>query len=225
MKRHVDRAGKWLAAAMVVSLVGCVGVDRQQGVLAYERGDYAEARTRFTRVVQAHPGDWKANYHLGLMALSEGNADDARVYLEQAYAVRADGPPTHPQTPEVVDALAEAIYLQGDYIQLYGFCSEAARQYGTVRDHVRTGKYLMLTGDPDSALMAFDKARRLAPAGDASAHVALADLFEQVGDEDRAVLELRRAYGVNPRAEGVADRLRGYGIVPGPTVGLPAGGR
>lgn len=210
-----------ISGSLAVS-AGCSGYHRQQGKLAYERGDTAAATAHMRRVIADHPGDWKANYYLGLIALEEDDASQARIYLEQAYAVRADGPPTHPETPDIVDALAEAMHRQGSTVQLYGFCNEAARQYGTARDHLRTGKYLMLGGDHDSALQAFERARKIAAIDDPSPYIALADLYDTVGDSDRAIIALRRAYGIDPSAEGVADRLRGYGIVPGPTVALPA---
>ena len=50
-----------------------------------------------------------------------------------------------------------------------------------------------------------------------------ADLAERLGDTDLALRRLRQAYGIEAENAVIADRLREYGEIPGPTVVLPPG--
>lgn len=210
-----------LIAVGVLASSGCVGRWRHLGEQAYLRGDYAEARTQFEKVAEADEADWKSHYYLGQIELAEGNARKARTYLEVALSLRAEGPPLQPETPQVIDALAEAMYRQGDHVRLFGFCQEMAQRYGTAGDHIRTAKYLVLMGDHDSALVALRKAVAIRKADDPAPFLALADFYEAIGDREQAITALRRAYGVAPKDKAVNRRLRELGQVPGPTFALP----
>ncbi len=210
-----------LIAVCVLATSGCVGRWRHLGAQAFERGDYATARTQFEKVAEADAADWKAHYYLGQIELAEGKPHLARTHLELALSLRPKGPPTQPQTPQVIDALAEAMYRQGDHVRLFGFCQEMAQRYGTAGDHIRTAKYLVLMGDHDSALVALRKAIAIRKADDPAPYLALADFYQAIGDRERAVVALRRAYGIAPKDKAINNRLRGMGLVPGPTFALP----
>ena len=207
---------------LLVLLAGCsAGQERYRGLKAFDRGSYAEARPLLEKAVSRNDADWLVHYRLGQILLAENDPVRAQSHLELALAVRGEGLPQEPETPDIIDALAEAMYQQGDYPKLMGFCDEMSRRYGTPRDHMRKGALLARMGDHDSALVAYIKAVKIAKAGDAEPYVALADFYESVGKKDDAVLMLRRAHGIEPRDLVIADRLRGHGVVPGPTAELP----
>jgi len=205
------------------TLVGChtpTPVLRQRGLDAYRVQDYEAARSNFQQVVHRNPSDWKANYHLGKIALADDKPLTARTYLEAAYTVRNEGPPRHPETFEIVDALAEALYQQGDYPRLIGFTEEVIDHFGRVTDYLRKADYLAQMGDHDAAIVVYKQAIKTGPADDPTPYVALADFYDAIGDREAAVLQLRYAYTIDPGDQAIADRLRAHGVVPGPTVML-----
>ena len=79
----------------------------------------------------------------------------------------------------------------------------------------------MQQGDIDQAKLAYRKAAFFALPGDAEPFLTLADFYESIGDTANAVTALRHAYTVTPKDRQIHDRLRRYGIVPGPTAQLP----
>ena len=76
-------------------------------------------------------------------------------------------------------------------------------------------------GDPRHR--SIERAIELEPEVAADAYVAAADLAERLGDEALALRRLRQAYGIEPGNQAIADRLREFGEVPGPTIALPPG--
>ena len=94
-----------------------------------------------------------------------------------------------------------------------------SHESGTTRDYLREAHYLLKAGDHDGARLALLKAVKFAPQ-DPKPHTKLADFYETVGDEPNAIRSLRRAHALAPRDRKIADRLRHYGIVPGPAAAL-----
>jgi len=229
--RTTGRAGLVVGlAVMCMIAAGCqtpIHLLRDRGLRAYDRTDKALAEQHFQKIVDRRPADWQANYYLGRLALDAGDANDARVHLETAYAVRTrhdidpGAPPKHrPAVHEIVDALAEALYRQGDHVRLIGFCDEAIDHFGQVRDYLRKAEYLQKLGDPDNTLVVLRQAARIAGPDDPTAHLALADFYQSMGWDDEALIALRRAYTIAPDNEQIGDRLRALGVVPGPTIKL-----
>lgn len=212
--------GGFLIAALLAGCQTPTSVLRQRGMDAYRAADYPTAQSNFEQVVHRIPTDWNANYHLGLIALEAGQARRARTYLEAAYAVRNEGSPSHPETDDIINALAESLYQEGDYPRLIGFTDEVIDIFGRVKDYVRKADYLAKMGDHDAAIIAYKQAVRIAPPDDPSAYVALADFYDALGDRQAAILQLRHAYTIDPSDGKIADRLRAHGVVPGPTIRL-----
>jgi hypothetical protein len=61
-----------------------------QGEVAYHRGRYEEARSRFAEAAAADPSDAAAPYHLGLALLALEQRDEAAAAFEQALAIAPD---------------------------------------------------------------------------------------------------------------------------------------
>lgn len=212
---------------LVLAVAGCgpsVYSLRERGTVAYQAGRYDQAERNFERVVKHQPSDAMANYYLGLLALRDGEASEARNHLEIAYTLFEARPELPPEMPRLLDALAEAMFRQDEPRQLIAFTEQAIDRFGNLSDYLRKAEYLARLGDHDSALTAYRAAIEIAEAGDPRAYLALADFYESIGDRDKAVTALTNAYRADPEHQPTRDRLRAYGIVPGPTLLEAEGG-
>ena len=212
-----------VVALLLIGIVGLAGCQppnallRKQGMNAYERGGIERADERFSLAVAQDPTDWKSQYYLGLVRLKQGRPHEAQLLLERALSLRAEAA----ETPDVIDALAESLYQQKEFVKLNALLQDSARAVGDARSYLRLGTFLGRAGDVDNAVVAYRKAIRFADDDDPAPYVALADFYESIGDRANALTALRQAYGLAPGSSRLADRLRQHGIVPGPTVALP----
>jgi len=237
MTRVLCNPSALLAAAMIVALAGCSlpnNIRRQQGYDAYRKGDVATAERKFGRNVEAESTDWKSHYFLGRIALERGDAAEAQRRFELAHVIRQR--PSHygitepardrrepdapwPSRVEMVDAIAEAIYRQGNEPELFSFLDRQIDRYAEPRDYVRKAEYLAKVGDHDGAVVAYRAAIRIDPENP-RLYLALSEFFAGIGDRESAQRQLRHAYYLDRDNPRLADRLRSYGVVPGPTAAL-----
>lgn len=209
-----------MTAATLLATTGCQEPNpllRKQGMDAYDQQATTDAQQRFVQAVEQDPTDWKSLYYLGKIRLQQGKSFEAQTLLEQALVLRQD----HPETADILDALAAALFQRGRIEALHQLLAKSIDDYGTSRDYIRHGKYLMEQGDIDQAKLAYRKAAFFAQPDDAMPFLTLADFYESIGDTANAVTALRHAYTVTPKDRQIHDRLRRYGIVPGPTAALP----
>jgi len=220
----VARSRVALAVALCIAAAGLSACGpstyslRERGIRAYQFDRYELARDSFERVVAVKPSDPEANYYLGLLALKDDKPSEARNHLEITYTLYEARTELPPEMPDLLDALAEAMYLEGERQQLIAFTDQAINRFGNLEDYLRKAEYLARLGDHDSALTAHRAAIEIADPGDPQAHHALADFYESLGDRDRALDVLKDAYAVAPENPTTAERLRSYGVVPGPTL-------
>ena len=212
-----------LALTMTVTTTGCTvtipapnRLLRLHGMQAFEAQDLPAAEARFATAVEQNPTDWKSLYYLGLIRIQQGRPFDAQILLENALELRAD----HPETGDILDALAEALSRRGQLAKLHELLDHATEQYASSRDYIRKGRYLLKLGDVDGAMLAYRKSAVVAKEGDAEPFVVLADFYERIGDMTNSLTALRHAYAIDPSDQEVAERLRLHGVVPGPTAGL-----
>ncbi len=219
MLARVTRTYGVLAAAGVLAtagLVGCQHLDVSHGRRFYELKQYDEADVRLSRIVAEDPTDWEAHYYLGLVRLEQNRPLDAELLLEQALRLRPDSP----ETAQILDALAEALFRQERTAALYAMLQEATQYYGTSHDYVRQAIYLGKSGDADGAVVAFRKAGQFAAPDDPSPYLAAADYYESIGNNPQAVIALRHALYIRPNDPAIGNRLRKHGVVPGPAAAL-----
>lgn len=212
------RGASLLICVMFVCLAGCQfsnALWRRQGHDAVRAKDLQTAEDRFGRAVARNPTDWRAHFHLGLIHLEQDRATEAEQSFERALSVCSD--PNY--VPAIIDGLAESLARQQRAERLAEVLRDACVRYGTSYDYLRQGRYLARIHDVDGANLAFRKAARFAP-GDPVPYLEMADLYESINDRGRAIEALRRAYLTDPADRRAAERLRGYGIVPGPTIAL-----
>ncbi len=211
----------WLPLAAVLVFTGCdtqsKPILRQSGWEAIQEGRWEQADTDLTQALQADPADWRANFLLGKVRLHQGRPLAAQLLLEQAMTLHPRGP----ESGQILDAMAESLYDQGQKAALTEFLDRTAQQRKGVEDFLRQAKYLAKLGDPDGALKAYRMGCEFAPKTDPTPYLALADYYQSLGDTPRAIKALRYAYYIEPHDPGLNDKLRALGVVPGPTFGLP----
>ncbi len=196
---------------------GCqTAVDlRNEGILALNRGQNELALEKLTRAVERDASSARNHYQLGRAYLALDRNIKAQYQLEKAYALR---PNDKHLTPSILDHLAESLFRQERMENLFAFLDKQVAQDGTTRDFLRQGEYLAKAGDPDAARLAFRKAAYFADLDDPEPYIAIADFYTAIGDQPNAITALRYANYVDDGNLGVAERLRRFGIVPGPTI-------
>lgn len=201
------------------TLAGC-GSDhsqlRKQGVEAFQVNDLPRAGQCFRQAVDQDPTDWQSLFYLGRVQAQQGRWLESQLSLEKAFELHHHGT----QTADMLDALADVLSRRRRMTQVNALIEKAIQDYGGSRDYGRKGRHLQRLGDIDGAKLAYRKAAFFAPKGDARPFLSLADFYESISDTDSAVTALRHAYTVNSGDPNVNDRLRRYGIVPGPTAGI-----
>jgi tetratricopeptide (TPR) repeat protein len=207
-----------LLAVCAVGMVGCQNPPnaylRKQGIEAYELGQIARAERYFERAEAQNAADWKTSYYLGVIRLDQDRPLEAQLLLERALTLRPDAE----QTPAILDALAESLYRQELHEPLHHMLAEVAARSSTSRDFLRQARYLAKAGDADGAKIAFRKAAAFAADDDPGPYVAMADFYESLSDGRNTVAALRRAHTLRPGDQRIANRLRQYGLVPGPSL-------
>lgn len=191
---------------------------RKQARDAIATDQLNRAEVYLRRAIERDPTDWRAQRGLANLLMRKGtgrNILEAQLTLEKAWALRDDDPETY----IIIDELAETLLRQDKHKRLSKLLIEACQRYRTDYDFLRQGRFLAKTGDIDGAVVAYRKAARF-KRGDASAYLELANVFEGIGDIERAVHALRLGYAADPSNALVIKRLRDHGVTPGPTMAV-----
>lgn len=215
-----------LCRACVVALValaflgGCKNAPnarlRQLGFNAMDTGENERALAQFERAVVQNPTDWKAQLYLGKMLNKQGRPLDAQIVLERALAMRRE----HAETPQIIDELAESLFLQEQYEALHNLLASSASEHGTVYAYLRQAEYLGKMREVDGARVAYAKAAHFAEPGDVQPYVRMAHFYHGIGDTAGEIRSLRYAHYVRPGDPNIASKLREHGIIPGPAAAL-----
>lgn len=201
---------------LLISFTGCNSILRRQALDAMAEGDLSTADVKLRRAIVQEPGDYRAHWYLAEVRLRQNKPLDAQQLLGHALKQHPDGP----DTPKLLDLMAESLYKQNENALLTSFLADTASRRKNVSDYIRQARYLAAIGDTDGVNLAFLKAAKFARQDDPRPYFAAAEYYESVGDRDRVVIALRHAYAIRPDDPKLQERLRRYGIVPGPTVGL-----
>jgi len=191
---------------------------RERGTKAMQAGQYERARTHFQRIVERDATDLNAQYTLGRIALNQDRPGDARTHFSVAHTIAQRKANPTPGVDQIIDGLAEAMFQSGDHTQLAGFL-QSTLERGDVGDYLRLADYYRRMGDPDNALVTYRKAIGNAPR-DARPYAELSEFYDDLGDRDKALRYLRMGYQLNPQYADLTERLRSFGVTPGPTAGL-----
>jgi len=213
-----------------ICLAGCATAQRPTEAIResadhyFRIGDFEAARDEYAEIVSRWPGDWHAQYRLGLCFLETGELSPARRALEIAYTRIHERRAVQPRDDQdVANALAEAMFRQGDESRLFAFLRERASSMQTVETHRQLGRYSMEMNDPDSARVAFDTAIQIDGGLTTEPYIDAAMLAERLGQLDEAIRRLRQAYGIKPEDRRVTDKLTALGENVATITPLPPG--
>lgn len=219
MKLTHNRVLPMIFALLSLSLVGCQITNptlREKALQAKQAGNVDRAVKLYQKALSQKETDWRALEKLSEIRFEQGNWIDAQHGYEQVISLRPD----NPDVPLWLDKVAQCLFKQGRSDALRDMLRNANEQYGTSHDFLRQANYLTKLGDMDEARIAYQKAAHFAPKDDAEPYIAMAAFYELLGDKGNAIHTLREAHAINPDNQSVADRLRHYGIVPGPAAGI-----
>ncbi|MAX22919.1 MAG: hypothetical protein CMJ19_00325 [Phycisphaeraceae bacterium] len=204
---------------LTLSLFGCKLTNptlREKAIQAKQRGDVDRAVQLYNKALDQDDTDWRAMTYLAIIQYERQQWIEAQHSFEKVISLQ----PAHPKVPIWLDRVAECLFQQGRAQALRDTLLNANEQYGTSHDFLRQANYLTKLGDMDQAHVAYRKAVHFADKNDADPWIAMAAFYELIGDKANAIDALRHAHAIDPENLSVADRLRHYGIVPGPTAGV-----
>lgn len=181
---------------------------------AYGTGQYQLAAREYAEVVQRRPGKTSTRVKLAETYLALGEPAKAREHLEIAYTI-------WPTDDRVIDNLVRAMVESDDSAAATLLLQRHADRYGSVKDYIRLGKAYTTAGDFDRGERALMMAAQLDRGQSDGPQVALAELYQQAGDRDRALERWRMALYANPRNQKASEAIRSAGHIPGPTFALP----
>ena len=209
-----------LVALLAGALLGCETAStrmtiRDQANNAAWQGRWSEAEQLYGELVAKSPGDWRFQYGYGLSAMHTGDLSEARQALEVAHTLK-------PSNRQIALDLAETMYQQKDYNSLFRFLGDRAEARKNSSDWLLLGEYALMTNDPDSAREFVAKAMVVDDASSVDSYLRAATMSEQMGDLDAAKRYLRTGWEVDPSNATIQERLRSYGVIPGPTLAMPS---
>jgi len=229
LKRLAQTSMLALAVFASLGLPGCAPQQRPMEVIRtsgdryFRAGNYAQARDEYAEIVAAYPGDWQAQYRLGVCCIETQQYAPARQALETAYTLTSTKDMNSQSTEEVAHALAKAMFLQRDETRLFAFLRERASATKSTDAWLELGRYAMECNDPDTAKVAFDTAIEVDMGRTTAPYIEAAKLEERLGHLDQAIRRLQQAYGINPYDTRVAEMLRRLGEDPSKIKPLPPG--
>ena len=216
--------GGALAAATVFT-VGCQQEiissnpsSRAQGIRQFEEGNYADAAGTFRNALRSDPRDYKSQYYL---ARSYENLKQYQQAI-QAYKASLDAQPRtlagredKEQRIATIKALAACISKADNRDAETNLIEQAAKNGNRSQDWLLLANIHRDRGDADSALDAYNRAT-LANPEDFTCVKEFGLYLEQVGQQQRASQQLKKAYGLNANDQQVNDALRRLNVIPGP---------
>jgi Tfp pilus assembly protein PilF len=191
---------------------------RAAGVKAFEEGSYADAAGAFRNAVRVDPRDYKSQCYLGQCYEKMNQHQQAN----QAYKASLDAQPStlagqedKAQRIATIEALAACIAHGDNRDAETNVIEKQARATNNPQDYLLLAKIYQNRGDADSALDAYNRSA-LTASQDFTVLKEYGLYLEQLGQTQKATLQLRRAYQMNPNDQQVNAALYRLHVIPGP---------
>ncbi len=183
----------------------------------FEWGRFEEAAEFYRLILEREPGDEDALEGYGRCMLSLGRPAQAAEAFSIAVARR-------PGDRTLLVLLSEARFDAGQVDEAFDLVRTWALDNNDAAAWFQLADFSRRSNDPDTAKQSIERAIEIDPESSASYYVLAADIdIELLQDTTSALRRLRQAYGLEPGNQEIADRLRAYGEIPGPTLVLPPG--
>ncbi|MCA9278833.1 MAG: hypothetical protein H6815_11630 [Phycisphaeraceae bacterium] len=186
-----------------------VSAVKASGLKAMEAGDLDLARLEFEEYVARKPSA-EGRFLAGQVALRQGDYRNAIDHLWIAHD-------SDPNRSDITDMLANALLESGREAELSKFLHDQTREHGSLTDYLRLGKFAEVMGDADTAEQAYLTAAAIDKGQSVEPQIALADLYQTLGDKERTLDRLAMALYLDPENTIIADRIRSLGEIPGQT--------
>jgi predicted O-linked N-acetylglucosamine transferase (SPINDLY family) len=162
-----------------------------QAYAAHHAGRLDEAQAGYRRALEADPGNFDAQYLLGVIALQRARADEARAHFEHAVRLNGASAAAHNGLGEALRRLGRA----DEALASLRRAVELEPQLGEAQFNL--GSLLRQTGRSREAVEALQRAIEINPAF-AAAHAGLADALQAAGEPDEALASAQRALALEP---------------------------
>ena len=220
--------GASLSAAICFGVMGAGGcsqevinhspAQRAEGIRQYQDGNYADAAGSFRQAIRSDPRDYKSQFYL---AQSYENLKQYQQAI-QAYKASLDAQPRtlagkedKEQQIATIKALASCIAKSDTNNAETNLVEQTAKNNKQAQDWLLLANIHRNRGDADSALDAYNRAA-LSDPKDFVVVKEYALYLEQVGQQQRAAQQLKKAYSLNQNDEQVNNALRRLNVIPGP---------
>jgi tetratricopeptide (TPR) repeat protein len=191
---------------------------RAEGVRQYQEGNYADAAGSFRQAIRSDPRDYKSQFYL---AQSYENLKQYQQAI-QAYKASLDAQPRtlagkedKEQRLATIKALASCIAKSDTNNAETNQIETAAKNGKQAQDWLLLANIHRDRGDADSALDAYNRAA-LSDPKDFDVVKEYALYLEQVGQQQQAAKQLKKAYSLNQNDDQVNNALRRLNVIPGP---------
>lgn len=195
LTRDREFAPAYVELAMLEATAGSVSGSEQSPT---ER--YTNAKKLIDRALELDPESALAHQVKSRIHVGEQDFRAATQSLERAEMLGLSDAESNSLRSSLALArgnLQEALALAQDVVQ-----ESSAPRYARMEMASVAGSLMMLQGDYQGAIAVYEKAQQIEP-GFASLHIALASLYQVVGDWDRAIDNAQVLIGVIPGAENV----------------------
>lgn len=195
----------------------------QAAQAALARRDFAGAKQAAEQILRERPSDAGANQILGLVALEQGDAAAAKLYLQRADKAA-------PGQPHILNALGIALRRNGDVAEARRAFTRAGER-GLIDGWRNLGNLEALAGDAVATAKAYERALKL-NASDAASLAGLAQAKELLHDLAAARSNAQAALAIDANNEiatltlaQVAARERAWAEAEAAAVAIARGGK
>ncbi len=214
------------ALALIVGVTGCADVvtyskdAQREGLRLYAEGDYGNAAGAFRNSTRQNPRNYQGYYWLGASyeqlkqwQLALASYKTARSTLNLTIEGKYDREYREKILVGLGNAIAKADQRN---LELDAAATEAEGSQNAESWFV-VAKAYCFRGDADSAIDAFNRASILDPKSSMIwKHYGL--YLDRIGQSDKAITPLRKAYAIDRTDTEVAEALRRAGVIPGPSL-------
>jgi len=196
------RRSTWrVACALLVAAAPLAAhADWEQGMAAFDAGDFDAAAVQFTQVILADPEAHEAYYMMGRCYSELGRRDEAVANLEKAISIEQDD-------AAYALALGRELLSDGQYRRAHSVLGGISKDAFGGSEQIVFGllrvRAAIKSGHPEEAveqaveLVQYDPDR-------AAFHRALGAALDAAGRREEAIAELARAFELDPRDTGSA---------------------